>query len=88
MRLQGLARTCRVVTPERVARTVKLFKAGWTPEGVARDLGLPLFEVYQLRAAAKYRGLTGDIAFDATGQSRPALFLTQVKGGKQVVVAR
>lgn len=39
-------------------------------------------------AAAKYRGLTGDIAFDATGQSRPALFLTQVKGGKQVVVAR
>jgi branched-chain amino acid transport system substrate-binding protein len=39
-------------------------------------------------AAAKYRGLTGDIAFDATGQSRPALFLTQVKGGKQVVLAR
>jgi branched-chain amino acid transport system substrate-binding protein len=39
-------------------------------------------------AAAKYRGLTGDIAFDATGQSRPALFLTQGKGGKQVVLAR
>jgi branched-chain amino acid transport system substrate-binding protein len=39
-------------------------------------------------AASRYRGLTGDIAFDATGQSRPALFLTQVKGGRQVVVAR
>lgn len=39
-------------------------------------------------AASSYTGLTGDIKFDAKGQSRPALFLTQVRDGKQVVIAR
>lgn len=39
-------------------------------------------------AATSYTGITGDIKFDAKGQSRPALFLTQVKDGRQVVVAR
>ncbi len=38
--------------------------------------------------ASAYVGLTGDIKFDAKGQSRPALFLTQVRDGKQVVIAR
>ncbi len=39
-------------------------------------------------ATASYTGLTGDIKFDAKGQSRPALFLTRVRDGKQVVEAR
>ena len=39
-------------------------------------------------AASNYIGLTGDIRFDAKGQSRPALFLTLVRDGKQVVIAR
>ncbi len=39
-------------------------------------------------ATASYVGLTGDIKFDAKGQSRPALFLTRVRDGKQVVDAR
>jgi len=39
-------------------------------------------------AASEYRGVTGDIKFDAKGQSRPGLFLTKVQDGKQVVIAR
>lgn len=57
-------------------------------DAIARAKSLEAEALRKALAASSHRGLTGDISFDAAGQSRPALFLTQVKGGKQVVVAR
>jgi branched-chain amino acid transport system substrate-binding protein len=44
--------------------------------------------IRQALTTADLRGITGDVKFDAKGQSRPALFLTQVRDGRQVVAAR
>ncbi|MBI2527602.1 MAG: ABC transporter substrate-binding protein, partial [Candidatus Rokubacteria bacterium] len=57
-------------------------------DAIARARSVEAEAIRKALAATSYSGLSGDIKFDGKGQSRPALFLTQVRDGRQVVVAR
>jgi branched-chain amino acid transport system substrate-binding protein len=57
-------------------------------DAIARAKSLEAEALRKALAASQYTGLSGDIKFDPKGQSRPALFLTQVRDGKQMVIGR
>lgn len=57
-------------------------------DAIARAKSVEAEAIRKALAATTYSGLSGDIKFDGKGQSRPALFLTRVRDGRQVVVAR
>jgi len=57
-------------------------------DAITRARSLEAEALRKALGATQYAGLTGDIKFDAKGQSKPALFLTQVRDGKQVIVTR
>jgi branched-chain amino acid transport system substrate-binding protein len=57
-------------------------------DAITRAKGTQPEALRQALAATNMKGLTGDVKFDAKGQSRPGLFLTQVRDGRQIVAAR